>query len=157
MATEQEPPFRLDVEQSARVIDCVGNKAVSLPRDRLERFIVAIEASIAHFRATLSDTMFRDTHDALRALRMLADEDDPSIGRLKARLARLPAVAREYIGRRAPIVMQRLGVDLGSPAGDLPEQAFDRFLAWAMTPQAVRLPEPPPPLPKALVSEARPM
>src|SRR5262249_40569654 len=118
MATEQETPFRLDEEQRARVGDCLKKEALSLPADCLERFIGSIEASIAHFRATPAEGSFRDAHDALRALRALADEDDPPIGQLKARLARLPAAARKYIGRRAPIVMRRLGVDLGSPAGE---------------------------------------
>lgn len=135
---------------SARVEDCLKKEALSLPRDRLERFVGDIEASIAHFRATPPEGSFRDAHDALRALRMLAHEDDPPIGQLKARLALLPAAAREYIGRRAPIVMQRLGVDLGSPAGELPDQVFDRFLAWTKAPEAVQRPEPAPPLPKAL-------
>jgi hypothetical protein len=135
------------------VEDCLKKEALSLPRDRLERFIGDIEASIAHFRATPPEGSFRDAHDALRALRMLAHEDDPPIGQLKARLARLPPAAREYIGRRAPTVMRRLGIDLGSPAGELPVQVFDRFLAWTKTPEAVQRPEPAPPLPKALAEK----
>ena len=148
--TTDARPFRLDDEQRALVADCLRKEALSLPRDRLERFIGAIEASIAHFQATPSETTFRDAHDALRVLHTLATEDDPPIGQLKARLARLPPEARESIGRRAPTVMQRLGIDLGSPLGELPEHAFDRFLGWTTTPEAVQLPEPPPPLPKAL-------
>jgi hypothetical protein len=109
-----------------------------------------IEASIAHFRATGPEGTFRDAHDALRALGTLAGEDDPPIGQLKARLARLPPAAKKSIGRRVPTVMQRLRIDLGGPADDLHERAFDRFLGWAKTPEAVRLPEPPPLLPKEL-------
>jgi hypothetical protein len=150
MAAEQETLFRLDDEQRARVRDCLSREALSLPPDPLERFIGGIEASIAHFRATPPEATFRDAHDALRALRMLAHEDDPPIGQLKARLARLPPAAREYIGRRAPTVMRRLGFDLGSPAGELPEHAFDRFLRWTTTPEALHLPEP---LPKALAEK----
>ncbi|MBV9553595.1 MAG: hypothetical protein JO032_12485 [Alphaproteobacteria bacterium] len=150
MATEQETPLCLDDEQRARVEDCLKKEASSLPPDRLERFIGSIEASIAHFRATAAVGSFRDAHDALRALRALADENDPPIAQLKARLARLPATTKEYIGRRAPIVMRRLGVDLGSPAGELPERAFDRFLRWTKTPEAVQRPTVPPPLPEPL-------
>jgi len=144
---------RLDHEQRARVVDCLRGERLSLPPERLERFIGGIEASIAHFRATPSETTFRDAHDALRALRILAHEDDPPIGQLKARLARLPPAAREYIGRRAPTAMRRLGFDLGSLVGELPEHAFDRFLRWTTTPEALHLPEPPPPLPKALAEK----
>jgi hypothetical protein len=153
MATEQEPPFRLDDEQRARVGDCVRKDGLSLPPGRLERFIGDIEASISHFRASPPEGSFRDAHDALRALRALAYEDDPPIGQLKARLTQLPAVARESIGRRAPTVMQRLGVDLGAPVGELPEHAFDGFVRWAITPEAVQLPKPLPPLPEALAQK----
>lgn len=149
--SEQESPFRLDDEQRARVKDCLKKAAVSLPHDRLERFVGSIEASIARFRATPPEASFRDAHDALRALWALAHEDDPAIGQLKGRLARLPAAARESIGWRAPIVLQQLlGVDLGSPVGELQKQVFDRFLAWTKMPEAVQRPEPPPPPPKAL-------
>jgi len=75
MAAEQETPFRLDNEQRARVRDCLRKEALSLPRDRLERLIGGIEASIARFRATPPEGSFRDAHDTLRALRALADED----------------------------------------------------------------------------------
>ncbi len=154
MATEGETPFRLDDEQRARVGDCLRKGGLSLPPDRLKRLIAGIEASIAHFRATPPDGSFRDAHDALRALWALAEDDDPPIGQLKARLARLPAAARESIGRRVPTVMLRLlGIDLGGPAGELPERAFDRFLRWTKTPEAVQLPEPPPPLPKAMAEK----
>lgn len=153
MAIEQDTPFRLDDEQRARVKDCVSKEALSLPRDRLERFSGAIEASIAHFRAAPSDTMFRDAHDALRALHTLASEDDPPIGQLKARLTRLPPAAKESIGRRAPTVMRRFGFDLGSPVGELPEHAFDRFIRWANTPEAAQLPKPLPPLPETLAKK----
>ena len=33
---------------------------------------------------------------------------------------------------------------------ELPERAFDRLFEWSKTPEAVQLPEPPPPLPKEL-------
>jgi hypothetical protein len=147
MAVEKTRFFSLDDEQRARVKDCLKKKALSLPPDRLEQLIGGIEASIAHFRATPPEDTFRESHDALRTLGMLANEDDPPIGQLKARLAQLPSAAREYIGRRAATVMERLGFDLGSPVGELPEQAFDRFLRWTKTSEAVQLPELPPPLP----------
>jgi hypothetical protein len=153
MAADQETSFCLDDEQRARVTDCLSKAALSLSPDRLEQFIGGIEASIAHFRATPPEASFRDAHDALRALRTLAHEDDPPIGQLKARLAQLAPNARENIGRRAPTVMRRLGFDLGSPAGELPEHAFNRFLRWTTTPEAVHLPAPPPPLPKALAEK----
>jgi hypothetical protein len=108
----RRPLFTLDDEQHARVGDCVRKDGLSLPPDRLERFIGGIEASISHFRATPPEGSLRDAHNALRVLRMLAHEDDPPIGQLKRRLALLPPAAREYIDRRASIVMQRLGVDL---------------------------------------------
>jgi len=153
MAIEQTPPFRLDSEQRARVGDCLKKEGSPLQADQLEQFIKAIEASIAHFRAPPPEGTFRDAHNALRSLGTLAGGADPPIGQLKARLARLPPAAQAYIGRRARIVMWRLGFDLGIPAGELPERAFDRFLAWTKTPRAMQLPKPPPPLPKILAEK----
>jgi hypothetical protein len=157
MAAEQPTPYRLDDEQRALVADCLRKERLSLPPDRFERFVADIEASVAHFLAASTEGTFRDVHDALRALSTLAHEDRPSIGQLKARLARLPPAAGEYIGRRAPTVLRQLGFDLGSPAGELPERAFDRFLRWATTPEAVQLPEPPRPLPVTLARKLAPL
>jgi hypothetical protein len=141
---------RLDHEQRARVIDCLRGEGLSLLPERLECFIGGIEASMAQFCATPPRTGFRDAHDALRALGTLAQEDDPPIGQLKARLARLPLPAKESIGRRVRTVMRQLRFDLGGPGDELPERAFNRFLEWAKTPEAVQLPEPPSLLPKEL-------
>jgi hypothetical protein len=150
MPDEPDAPFRLDDEQRARVTDCLGKEALSVPSDRLEQFAGDIEASIAQFHATPSETTFRDARDAVRTLWMLAHEDDPPIGQLRVRLARLPHTARERMGRRASMVMRRLGFDLGGPANELPERAFDRFLEWTKTPEAMRLPRPSPRLQEEL-------
>jgi hypothetical protein len=153
MATDPAAHYRLNEEQRARVEVCLRKEALSLRRDRLEHFIGSIEASIGHFRATPPEATFRDAHNDLRVLHMLAHEDDPPIGQLKARLARLKPAAKEYMGRRAPTVMRQLGFDLGTPAGKLPERAFGRFLRWTKTPEAVQQPGPPPPLPKTLAEK----
>jgi hypothetical protein len=151
---EADIPYQLDDEQRAQVRDCLTKEGLSLVSDRFARLIGAIEASIAHFLGAESEGKFRDAHDDLRELWALAHEDDPPIGQIRARLTRLPLAAREYIGRRAPSVMRRLGIDLDGPAGEPLERAFDRFLQWTKTAEAVRLPEPPPPLPKELAALA---
>lgn len=150
MADEPETIFRLDQEQRERVKDCLRKHQLILPPDHLKHFIGGIEASIAHFFSILPEGTFRDAHDALRDLAALAGQDDPPIGQLKVRIANLPTAAKEFIGRRVPTVMQRLGFDLGGPAAELPDQAFDRFWEWMKTPEAVQPSAPPPPLPKEL-------
>ena len=126
-------PYRLDDEQRARVGDCLTKEGMSLPHDRLERFIGGIEASIAHFRATPPEATFRDAHDALRDLWKLSHDDDPSIGQLRARLKALPNQAIEQLGRRARAVIPRLfaGETIGDEPFDPPERLAARFLKWA--------------------------
>ena len=132
--------------------DCLTKDGLSLVPDRFAKLIGAIEVSIAHFLSSEPEGRFRDVHDALRELWVLAHEDDPPIGQMKAQLARLPLAAREYIGRRAPNVMRRLGIGLDGPAGEPLERAFKCFLQWTKTAEAVRQPEPQPPLPKKLAA-----
>jgi hypothetical protein len=133
MAAEQSAPYRLNDEQRARVADCLTKEGMSLPRDRLERFIGDIEASIAQFRATPPETTFRDAHDALRDLWRLSRDDDPSIGQLRARLKALPNQAIEQLGRRARAVIPGLfaGETIGDEPFDPPERLGARLQEWA--------------------------
>jgi hypothetical protein len=125
--------YRLDDEQRAQVRDCLRRESIRLPSAEFGRFVADVEASVAHFRATRPEGTFRAAHDALRAMWLMAHDDDPPIGQLRARLTDLPPPARESIGRRAPIVLERLGIDIGSQPFGLPDQAFERLDAWART------------------------
>jgi hypothetical protein len=130
---------RLDDEQRAQVRDCLRRESIRLPPAEFGRFVADVEESVAHFRATPPEGTFRAGHDALRALWLMAHEDDPPIGQLRGRLTNLPPAAREYIGRRTPIVLKRLGIDIGTQPFGLPVQAFERLDAWARTADAGKL------------------
>jgi hypothetical protein len=67
-----------------------------------------IEGSISQFLSVLPSATHRETHDALRSIWLLAHEDDPQIGLLRARIKRLPKSAIDYINRRAPRVIPKL-------------------------------------------------
>jgi hypothetical protein len=62
----------------------------------------------------------RKAHDALRALWLLAHEEDPQVGALRARVERLPPKASSYIESRAVRLIPRLfsgqTADHGFPA-----------------------------------------
>lgn len=150
MAGDEPAPFRLDDEQRARIRDCLRKDKVSLTPDRFERFVGEIEKSTDHFLGLPLKETFRDAHDALRDLWALAHEDDPPIGQIRVRLTKLPLAGREYVGRRARNVMRRLGVDLGGPAAESSERAFDHFLQWTKTAEALKRPKAPMPLPKTV-------
>jgi hypothetical protein len=108
MATDQTPHYRLNDEQRARVRNCLSKDGLSLPRDRFDRFIVGIEASVARFLAAPPQGTFRDAHDALRELWELSHDDYPPFALIRARIRKLPKQAVEYVDRRAPIVIARL-------------------------------------------------
>jgi hypothetical protein len=103
MAMDQPVRFRLDDEQRARVRDCLTKEGISLPRDRSQRFIHAIENSIAAHLATEPEGTDRATDDALAQLWTLSHEDDPSVNMLRALIRALPTRASDYIDRRFPI------------------------------------------------------
>jgi hypothetical protein len=115
--------FRLDDEQCARVRDCLLKADLTLPGAAFERFVRNIEGSISRFLNIVPSATLRETHDALRAVWLLACEDDPEVGVLRARINTLPETALQYINRRAPRVIPRL----------FPGETFEdvAFLAWA--------------------------
>jgi hypothetical protein len=115
--------FRLDDEQCARVRDCLLKADLTLPGAAFERFVRNIEGSISRFLNIVPSATLRETHDALRAVWLLAGEDDPEVGVLRARINTLPETALQYINRRAPRVIPRL----------FPGETFEdvAFLAWA--------------------------
>jgi hypothetical protein len=131
--------YRLDDEQRAQMRDCLRRESTRLSSAEFGRFVADVGESVASFRATPPEGPFRAAHDALRALWLMAHEDDPPIGQLRARLTDLPPAAREDVGRRAPIVLKRRGIDIGSQPFGLPAQAFERLDAWARTADAGKL------------------
>jgi hypothetical protein len=82
-----------------------------------------IESSISRFSTIVPSPTLRETHDALRAVWLLACESDPQVGVLRARINTLPKTALKYINRRAPRVIPRL----------FPGETFEDgvFLVWA--------------------------
>ena len=114
------PLFRLDEEQRALVRDCLRKPGLALSSAAFDRFVRAIEETIAGF--VKPDATLRETHDELRALWFLAHEDDPQIGVLRARARALSKNGIEYINRRFARVVTRLSPGYSTDAG---------FLAWA--------------------------
>jgi hypothetical protein len=140
MAGDQLAPHRLDDEQRARIRDCLRKDKLSLPSDRFERFVGQIQMSIDYFLELSPEGTFRDAHNGLRALSILANRDDPPVGVVRARLRSLPPAAREYLGRRAPRIIARLDrkpVIWGTSA--LPARSFCEFIKWTATADGAKL------------------
>ncbi len=115
--------FRLDDEQRAGVRDCLRKANIALSTAVFERLVRDIEDSISRFRGSEPSGGRRNAHNALRAIWLLANDDDPPLGVLRARLKVLPKRAIEYIERRFPQVIPKL----------FTEDPFENgttFLAW---------------------------
>jgi|GEM_PF-6655269 hypothetical protein len=130
---------RLDEEQRARLRDCLRKEGFALSRAAFAKMVAEIEDALSDYRAAAAaQNTFRAAHDALRDLWRAAHDDDPSPALLRIGLRKLPAQAREYIGRRAALVLRRLfGEELASP--EPPEAAFAALLAWAAAARAEKL------------------
>ena len=118
-----EPPsFRLDPELRSWVADCLTKSGLGAAL--APQLIDLIEHSIAIFLAAQAcpPGTDREVHDALRELWLLAHEEDPPVGVLRGRIARLPPKALSYIGSRAVHLIPRL----------FPGQSVDPgFVTWA--------------------------
>ncbi|MGC2411975.1 MAG: hypothetical protein WA459_04675 [Stellaceae bacterium] len=117
------PEVCLDEEQCAQVRDCLRKANVALPTEIFERLVREIEDSISRFRGSEPSGGFRNAHDALRAIWLLAHEDDPPLGVLRTQIKALPRSAVKYIDRRFPRAIPRL----------FPRTPFEdgtTFLAW---------------------------
>lgn len=133
------PGFHLDEEQRARVRDCLQKDSLALQGAVFERLLLDIEYSISQFHGIAPGAGgVREAHDALRAIWLLAHEDDPPVRVLRRRIKALPKLAIEYIDRRAPRVIQKLFPEDSFEDGAFlawgePGKAFKRggFLAWA--------------------------
>lgn len=115
--------FQLVDEQRARVRDCLLKADFRLPAAAFEGFVRGIEGSISLFLTIKPSATLGETHDALRGVWLLAHEDDPPVGMLRAFIKSLPKTALDHINRRAPRVIPRL----------FPGETFENgaFLAWA--------------------------
>ena len=132
MATDHAAHYRLDDEQRARVRDCLTKAQISLPVDRLERFVSDIEASIDHFRSAPIESTFREAHDGLSAFSQRCHLDPAPVKVLREELPKLANAAIEYMARRSRVVIPRLfcGETIGDDIFDPPERLVARFLAW---------------------------
>jgi hypothetical protein len=114
--------FSLDDEQRSIVRDCLKKAGVSTTGAKFENLVDKIEASVRLFRSMTPEPSFRQIHDALRALWLLAHDNDASPALIRARLSKLPAAALRYMDDRARHIIPNF----------FPGHSIeDGFLAWA--------------------------
>jgi hypothetical protein len=121
----------LNEEQRECVRDCLRKANLPLPSAIFVSFLQDIQDSISRFVSLRPSTTFRETHNALRSVWLLAHEDDPPVGLLRARLKALPKRAIEYIERRFCRAVTQL-----FPGGD---SADAGFLAWSKDADGIEL------------------
>ncbi len=100
----------LDDEQKSWLSTSLKKAGFALGGAAFNKFVVAIEASINAFCAErdASELTFREKHDQLRQLWLLAHEDDPPVGQIRARIEQLALSALAELDRHAPQVIPRL-------------------------------------------------
>jgi len=109
--TEQkQKKMVLDDEQKNWLSTCLKKAGFSVGGEALDKFVIAVEASINAFRAEREEPKqtFREKHDELRELWLLAVDDDPPVAQIRARIQRLPAPAMAEINRLVWQVIPRL-------------------------------------------------
>lgn len=133
MNTPNDLAFTLEDEHRARVRDCLVKDGLRPSEDDEHQLCADIAASIGAFLAERNaESTPRENHDALRALYVLAHEDDCPVGQLRARLGTLPKEALDYVSSRAVHLIPRLFPD---------ETLAGGFLAWAATADREKLVE----------------
>jgi hypothetical protein len=101
--------FQFDEERRARVVDCLRKDRVKLGSADENLLIRNIDHSIQTFLTERgqSKATFRETHEALRVIWILAHEEDCPVGQLRAGISQLPQEAVDYMDRRARYVIPR--------------------------------------------------
>ena len=91
----------LDDEQKNWLSTCLKKAGYTLGGEPFNKYVIAIEASINAFCAEWEEPKltFREKHDELRELWLLAYDDDPPVAQIRARIQRLSAPAMAEIDR----------------------------------------------------------
>lgn len=102
--------MQLDDEQARRVEDCLRKGGIKLTRSDLSDLTRLVAAAMDNFRKEKDkiEGTFRETHNSLRDLWLLAHEDDPPVAQIRARIEQLPPLALAELDRLAPRVIARL-------------------------------------------------
>lgn len=132
----------LDDEQTGRVGDCLRKDGIQVSKNEFSDLVRLVGAAMDNYRKDKDKRRgtFREAHDALRGLWLLAHEDDPPVAQIRARIEQLPSSALAELDRRAPQVIPRLFepwpalARRGNPRNDpLVEEAWleGGFREWA--------------------------
>ena len=109
-------------EQRACIRTILATAGVTSP-EAVQKLAAGVASSISAFAAECaasgSDLTFRETHDRLRDLWLLAERPDPPIGQIRSRLNALPGDLLRPIERRAeqfwPIMFDEPAPTEGGP------------------------------------------
>jgi hypothetical protein len=82
----------LGEEERAFISRVLRQASIKPTKEILGRLIDAVQGSMAAFRQAASQGTRREHHDALRAVVRMAEEADPPVGMIRARIAKLAVV-----------------------------------------------------------------
>jgi hypothetical protein len=125
-------PSELGEEKRAILRGVLRHAGVEPTKEVVERLIAAIEPLMAAFRLAASQSTRRERHDALRVLVRMADEEDPPVGMIRARIAKLSTFDLAEAEERAYRQWSRVF------PGESLESGFD-FAAWLQTAKEKKL------------------
>lgn len=105
-----QAPAILGGEERALIGRCIKASGTRATEARIERLARAVERGIAFYtRQKQSRRLsFRQRHDMLRKLYVLATSNDPPIGQLRARIAALPDQIADELDLAAPMILTAL-------------------------------------------------
>ena len=112
-----------------RVLQQAGIKPT---KEIVERLVNAVQTSMATFSQAVPRSTRRERHDALRALVHMADEEDPPVGLIRARISKLAAVDIADAEERARALWSRMFRDEGLVSD------FN-LIAWSKTAPVAKL------------------
>jgi hypothetical protein len=101
-------------------------------KEIVERLVNAVQASMATFSQAVPRSTRRERHDALRALMRMTDEEDPPVGLIRARIAKLSDFDVAEAEERAHRLWSRVF------PGESLKSGFD-FAAWLQTAKEEKL------------------
>ena len=150
----REGSVKLDDEQRLQVASCLKQVAPAFGPDALNEFVSLIEAEIVEFQAEKreGEVTYRQRHDDLRELWLLASEFGPQIDRILALIETFLLLQREVSDRSAPLSLEGLRKPWAAEArgggeGCLEPEPFadvlkeQGFQAWAKVADPKRLVE----------------
>jgi hypothetical protein len=94
--------FEFSSEHRIWLCEVLGCALPKVGLEETERFVASVLISITAWRDLASlDGISRDAADALRGLWLLAAAEDPPVGQIRNRVAKLPSLALVNVERRA--------------------------------------------------------